>query len=91
MRVRYTAAAQADIDAIFGYVTEHNPAAAQRLKARLNERAERLSRFPHLGQETDQPGIRALVDSRHPYLIFYTVERAEIVILHVRHAARKRP
>jgi plasmid stabilization system protein ParE len=59
------------------------------LKVRLKERAERLSRFPNAGQETDRPGIRALVDSRHPYLIFYTVQKDEVV--NVRHAARQRP
>jgi toxin ParE1/3/4 len=89
MKVRFTAEAQADLDAIYNYITEHNPSAAQRLKVRLRQRAERLSRFPYSGPETNQPGIRVLVDS--PYLIFYTMADREIVILHVRHGARQRP
>jgi plasmid stabilization system protein ParE len=27
----------------------------------------------------------------YPYLIFYVVEDSEVVILHVRHGARRRP
>jgi addiction module RelE/StbE family toxin len=91
MKVRYTAEAQADLDAIYNYITEHNPSAARQMKARLKERAERLGSFPFSGRETDRPGIRALADGRYPYLIFYTIAHNEVVILHVRHAARQRP
>lgn len=91
MKVRYTAEAQADLDAIYSYITEHNPTAAHQLKARLKMRAERLGMFPHIGHEADQPGLRVLIDGRHPYLIFYTIAQGEVVILHVRHASRQRP
>jgi toxin ParE1/3/4 len=66
MKVRYTAEAQADLDAIFSYITEHNPAGARQVKVRLQERADRLGSFPHMGPETDQPGIRAVIDDRYP-------------------------
>ena len=91
MKVRYTAEAQADLNAIYSYITEYNPSAAHEVKVRLRERADRLGSFPHMGRETDQPGIRALADHHFPYLIFYTVMDDEVVILHIRHAARQRP
>ena len=57
MKVRYTAEAQADLDAIYDYITEHNPSAARQLKVRLKERAERLGSFPYIGQEPSGPAF----------------------------------
>jgi toxin ParE1/3/4 len=57
----------------------------------LKERIERLGRFPIAGRKQRGPGVRASVDSRYPYLIFYMIVDNEVVILHVRHGARQRP
>jgi plasmid stabilization system protein ParE len=91
MKVRYSEAAQSDLEVIYNYITEHSPSAAHKLKGRLKERAGRLGRSPNMGERTAHPNIRVLKDSRYPYLIFYTVAANEIVILHVRHAARQHP
>jgi toxin ParE1/3/4 len=90
MTVRFTPDAQADIDAIFNYLSDRNPSAAQRVRAKLRSDTERLRAFHEVGHETDVPGVRVVVDSRYPYLIFYTVEGDDVVVLHVRHAARER-
>jgi len=37
------------------------------------------------------PGVRRAYIRRFRYNIFYTVEGAEVVILHIRHAARRWP
>jgi toxin ParE1/3/4 len=89
MKVRYTAEAQADLESIFSYISERNAPAAMRVLSRLRERADSLGEFPELGRATDRVGIRVLIDGRYPYLVFYTIERDEIVVIHVRHAARK--
>jgi toxin ParE1/3/4 len=45
--------------------------------------------FPEMAQPTDEPGVRRMLIGRYPYLIYYAVENDEIVILHVRHGARR--
>ena len=66
MTVRFTPDAQADIYAIFNYLDERNPSAAQRVRAKLQRDTERLGSFHGLGHETDVPGVRVVVDSRYP-------------------------
>jgi toxin ParE1/3/4 len=50
-----------------------------------------LAEFPEMAQTSDEPNVRMTPVGRYPFLIFYTIERDEVVILHVRHAARQRP
>ncbi|HEY4775236.1 MAG TPA: type II toxin-antitoxin system RelE/ParE family toxin [Xanthobacteraceae bacterium] len=42
-------------------------------------------------QETEEPNVRRMPVGRYPFLVFYTVDQDEVVILHVRHGARKPP
>jgi plasmid stabilization system protein ParE len=44
-----------------------------------------------MAQETREPGVRRIPAGRYPYLVYYTVEANEVVILHVRHGARRSP
>lgn len=41
-----------------------------------------------LGQQTDDPTIRRLTTIPYPYLIFYEVTDAAIIVHAVRHSAR---
>jgi toxin ParE1/3/4 len=91
MRVRYTEAALAELDDIFSYIAQHNRVAAAQVVARIEESAARLARFPQMGMPKYKPGVRMIPLPRYPFLIFYTVESDEVLILSVRHAARKRP
>jgi len=56
---------------------------------------ERLTRgltdFPEIGQRSDEMKVRVILAGRFPYRIYYGVETDEIVILHIRHAARDTP
>ena len=58
---------------------------------RLKAAAELLAQFPGVGRATDIPGVRALPAAPFPYVIYYTQAAREIVILHIRHAARDLP
>ena len=91
MRVRFTSTALLEVDEIFAYIAQHNPTAAATLVERIEQAAERLSGSPHAGPKTDEPSVRQLTVRRSPYLLLYTVEADEVVILHVRHGARRRP
>jgi toxin ParE1/3/4 len=91
MRVRYTVPAQSDLDEIYTYVSENNPFAAERIKRQIKIDAESLGDVPFIARESGYPGVRIRKVRRYPYLIFYSVEADEIVILHVRHGARRWP
>jgi hypothetical protein len=40
---------------------------------------------------TNEPDIRVLPPTRYPYRIYYTITADAVVILHVRHNARRDP
>jgi plasmid stabilization system protein ParE len=65
--------------------------AAAEVVARIEEVARRLARFPQMGRAKYKPGVRMIPVRRYPFLIFYTVQTEEVLIVSVRHAARRRP
>ena len=91
MRVRFTRPAQADLEAIYAYVSKENPAAAARLVTRLIDRVLTLARTPYEGREIDEPNGRVIIIPRDRYFIFYAIEGDEIHITHIRHTSRRRP
>jgi len=91
MRVRYTDTALRELDEIFAYIAKHNAAAAASVVGRVENLIVQLAEFPLLAQETDVAGVRKFPLGRFPYVIYYTVEQDEVVILHIRHSARRPP
>lgn len=91
MRIRYTETALVEVDEIFAYVAQRNPAAAARVVARIERTIKNLSDFPEMAQEADEPGVRRIPAGHYPFIVFYTIEADEVVILHVRHGARRWP
>ena len=91
MKVRYTLPARADLEEIYTYISEHNPLAAERVKLRIKSDVGKLADLPFIGQQSDFPGIRTRKVRRYRYRIFYTVRDGEVLILHIRHGARRDP
>ena len=91
MKIRYTETALIEIDEIFAYISERNPAAAARVVARLERMIRNLGDFPEMAQRTSEPGVRRMPLGPYPFIIFYTIESDEVVVLHVRHGARRWP
>jgi toxin ParE1/3/4 len=91
MKVRYTVPAQADLEEIYTYISDNNPAAAERVKRQIKIDAELLGEFPFIARQADIPGLRVRKVRRYPYLIFYAVRDDEVQILHVRHGKRRWP
>jgi plasmid stabilization system protein ParE len=92
MRVRYTETSLAEIEEIFTYIAAHNPAAATGVTAQVEQTVALISKFPGLGRVKYQQTVRMLPVRRYPrYLVFYTVHHNEVVILNVRHGARRPP
>lgn len=86
-RVVWTREALAHVEAIRIYIGQFDPAAAQRLAARIIEAGNRLHVFPRRGRSVGD-GFRQLALIR-PYLIRYRVEQDVVYIVGVRHGARR--
>jgi addiction module RelE/StbE family toxin len=90
LRVRFTRSAQADLEAIYAYISKSDPVAASLVVTRLIERAEQLGATPYAGREVDEPDARVVVVPQLRYFIFYTITDGEVHITHIRHTSRRR-
>jgi addiction module RelE/StbE family toxin len=92
MKVRYSETALRELDEIFAYIYERNRSAAA-VVDRIQQLTSLIGEVPLIGHLTDEQGVRMMPVVRYPFLIFYTLDDQanEVVILHVRHAARLRP
>jgi toxin ParE1/3/4 len=88
VKVRYTLPALADLSSILDYIAQHSPQGARRVQARIQVLVDLLESYPHVGVRTDDPTIRRLTVTPYPYLVFYELTEAEIIVHAVRHAAR---
>lgn len=89
MKVRYTPRAFSDLEAIRSYISQHNPAAAGRVVALIENIVVRLGDFPEAGHRSPELEARVIFSTRYPYRIYYRLVGGEISILHIRHAARR--
>jgi addiction module RelE/StbE family toxin len=91
MRARYTETALAEIESAVSYLLERNPSGAAAFADLVEEAVARLVNHPFSAEETEIQGVRRVYIRRFRYSMFYPAEGEEIVILHVRHAARRWP
>jgi toxin ParE1/3/4 len=92
MKVRWSELALAELDVILAGMQAKNPAAAARLNARVRQIVERIGQFPEAAQEVaERPGVRRVPLVRYPYVLHYTVNKDEVVILRIIHGARRSP
>lgn len=90
MRVRYSHRAVADLAAIADYLVERSPSGARAVEAAIRATVSLTADFPRCGRVVAQrPGVRVIPVTRYPYLVFYSVTEDTVVVLHIRHAARK--
>jgi plasmid stabilization system protein ParE len=86
--IRYNRRAVQDLEIIAGHIRERSPDAAARVRERIENLIGGLGDFPYQGTPTDRPGIRRLVATPFPYLIFYRIRGDTVVVLHIRHGRR---
>jgi plasmid stabilization system protein ParE len=93
MKVRYSRAALQELSEIFAYIHERNQSAARAVADRIERLCSLIGELPLMGHIVDEEGVRMMPVVRYPFLIFYAVNESaeEVVLLHVRHAARLRP
>jgi toxin ParE1/3/4 len=88
VKLRYTRLALADLKDLTGYIFPRSPQGARNVMRRIKTLIERIPDNPLMGKRTEDPTIRRLTAFPYPYLIFYEVTDAEIIIHAVRHGAR---
>lgn len=88
MQIVWTRTALRGVLRAYDYLNEFNPEAARRLAAELLAAGDNLERFPHRGRPVPGSTSRELV-CISPYIIRYRVERARVIVLRVRHSARR--
>lgn len=90
LRVSWTVRGLDDLDQITEYIGDRNFAAAERIRALIEESAERLPNHPYAHRPGRVAGTREAVV--HPnYIIIYRVGAEEITILAVIHARQQYP
>lgn len=91
MKLRWTAPALCDLEAIGDAIARDDPGAAARMVTRILDQADRLADFPHIGRPGRVPGTRELVVTGTPYIVPYRVRDADVELLAVFHGARRWP
>jgi len=91
MKLRYTDPATDELEQSISYFREHAPAFVVDFAESIDDAATQLLHNPYLAQETEISGIQRWYVPRFRYSIFYAIEGDEVVILHIRHAARRWP
>ena len=88
MKVRLTARAESDLEAIRDYLVPRSPQGAERVRQSIEASIDLLASFPGIGHETDIADISVLPVVHYPYLIYHTVAPDELIVVHIRHGAR---
>jgi toxin ParE1/3/4 len=89
MRVRWTTPAREQLVSAYEYIAEENREGAAWTADQIWESTQLLARHPTAGREGRVAGTRELVISGTPFLVAYRIEKNELRILAVLHAARE--
>ncbi|MFN8659712.1 MAG: type II toxin-antitoxin system RelE/ParE family toxin [Candidatus Obscuribacterales bacterium] len=87
MKLLITSAAELDLEEIEAYISNDNPAAADRLLVSLLKRFEVLAEMPGIGRRRDKfaRGVRSIAEG--DYVVLYRVKNNAVEILRVLHGA----
>jgi toxin ParE1/3/4 len=90
-RIRWTLDAASDLEQIFQYIRQDNPAAAREVTQTITDGVGKLKVFPNLGRNGPAEGTREMVFPSLPYIAVYRVKENAVEILRVYHAAQDWP
>jgi len=89
LKLRYTLRAAAELDDVLALIAAQSPSGAISVQKRIQGFIDLLLLYPRAGQRIGKRGLRRVVVTPYPYLIFYRAKEDEIIVHGVRHAARK--
>lgn len=91
LKTRLSPRAISDLDSIREFLVPRSPRGAKSVRPAIAETIALLEKFPRAGRESTIPGVRVIPVVRYDYLIYHKVGTDEVVILHIRHGARRGP
>lgn len=91
MKVLWSRDALRDLDEAHEFIAKDNPRAAKGIIERFEALLESLSIHPKLGRVGRVKGTRELVVTGTPFILPYVIDKQRIIILGVRHGARRWP
>jgi toxin ParE1/3/4 len=91
MRVRWTTPAREQLVQAHEYIADENRAAAARTVSKIWRATQLLGRYPMAGKAGRVAGTRELPIRGTPFIVAYLLEKNEVRVLAVLHAARKWP
>ena len=89
MKVRFSSTALRQIDEALSFIAQRSPRAASRLSERIQSITALVQEHPEAAQVTSRQKVRRAVLSPFPYALFYRVTQNDIVVLRLRHVARR--
>ena len=90
MRVRYSPRSIEALDEIHRYISKDNPSAAWVVASFIRQTIRHLERWPYQGRATERDGVRRIVVTNYPYVVYYHVDDTRVLILTVIHTAQDR-
>jgi len=91
MIIRWTTPATEELVSAYEYIATENHSAAREIMNHIGETVDILARHPMAGRKGRIAGTRELVVPGTPFIVGYRIEKKEVWILAVMHAARKWP
>ena len=91
LKLRFTTAAQLDLNDIFEYLEPRNPLAAISVINAIEHSINLLIEYPLSARKTDMEDVRVKPLTKYPFLIFYHAGNSELTILRVWHSSRDWP
>jgi addiction module RelE/StbE family toxin len=91
MRIRWTTPATKQLAAAHEFIAADNTRAARKIATEIWKAVDVLAKHPEVGRKGRVAGTRELVVRRTPFVVAYRIEKDEVQVLAVWHAARKWP
>jgi plasmid stabilization system protein ParE len=91
LKLRFTIAAQRDLNDIFEYLEPRNPLAANSVINAIEHSIDLLTEYPMSARKTDMEDVRVKPLTIYPFLIFYHAGNTELTVLRVWHSSREWP
>jgi toxin ParE1/3/4 len=91
LKARWTMPAANQLEGIFDYISDDNPAAAERIVRRIHDSISRAARMPKAGRTGRAAGTREIAVSGTPYLVAYLILEDSMHVLAILHGAQRWP
>lgn len=90
LKILLTPLAVTDLTAIRDFLMHRSPKGAENVRRAIAATIDRLAEFPGIGRPTHLETIQVVMADRYPFRIYFKIVSDDLIIVHVRHAARHR-